>query len=566
MNENQEKSISNNDIYLNSLDYGLQSKTNNNGFESIFYAEYKAENIIKYITNEGNETSMTIINKKPFKITISDVKNPKNISKRIEKKKKEKEEKNDVKKLEKKDSKESKDTGNDSFDDSMNKNIFSNIGINNQIRNKKNINNLKEYEIKNTYYTSKITKNDEFTNDIIIPIPKFLFDCSLDILYKKDIIYVNKTLLSYCLSNFIFSMEYRAKSEFGLKLKFICFKNIKRINFDSFEEILKGNIEDLFIKYSNLNSEEKKSFRQEKESLLKIENENKIHKIKLLSILFSKKIEEIFKMYLNDYKYISNGKIEFFFKLFKTFEDDFYKYNSKQKQNIKKCVNLLLGYELANLKITSEEDNNEKYNLPKKKLTKINYYNSRRKIIFTSLKSFFYNSIKEYVKINFETELFQPTLKDKLAHNVEQYFNFFTQNLIFIFTNLVPKRFNPKINYSQQIYDVLKKEKEKEKEENRILDKLLNSVQIFNIIKAFINDDKIINIKESNGNEFELYFINFKTYKDYFKYLSKEIKDNYKKDFINLLENKIKPREKSCKRNLILRKNKNLRKKRKRSD
>ena len=236
----------------------------------------------------------------------------------------------------------------------------------------------------------------------------------------------------------------------------------------------------------------------------------------------------------------------------------------QSKNKILKNVNLLLGYKLENLEITSEEDNNEKNNLPKKKLTEINYYNSRRKIIFASLKSIFCNSIKEYVKINFETELFQPTLKDKLAHNVEQYFNFFTQNLIFIFTNLVPKRFNPKINYSQQIYDVLKKEKEKE--ENRILDKLLNSVQIFNIIKAFINDEKIINIKESNDNEFELYFINFKTYKDYFKYLSKEIKDNYKKDFINLLENKIKPREKSYKRNLILRKNKNLRKKRKRSD
>ena len=136
--------------------------------------------------------------------------------------------------------------------------------------------------------------------------------------------------------------------------------------------------------------------------------------------------------------------------------------------------------------------------------------------------------------------------------------------LIYIFTNLKPKRFNPKIDYSQQINDVL--EKEEEIEENKILHKLLYSVPIFNIIKAFINDEKIVNIKEENGNEFEFYFINFKTYKDYFKYLSKETNDEYKKDFNNFLGNQIKSRKKSEKRNLILRNNNNLRKKRKRSN
>jgi hypothetical protein len=110
--------------------------------------------------------------------------------------------------------------------------------------------------------------------------------------------------------------------------------------------------------------------------------------------------------------------------------------------------------------------------------------------------------------------------------------------LIFIFTDLKPKRFNPKIDYSQQINDVL--EKEEEIEENKILYKLLYSVPILNIIKAFINDEKIVNIKEENGNEFVFYFINFKTYKDYFKYLSKETNDKYKKDFNNFLGNQIK--------------------------
>ena len=137
--------------------------------------------------------------------------------------------------------------------------------------------------------------------------------------------------------------------------------------------------------------------------------------------------------------------------------------------------------------------------------------------------------------------------------------------LKFIFTNLVPKNSNPEKNYSQQINDVLQKEEKEEKEENRKLNKLLNSVHILNIVKAFLNDQKIINIKDENGNEIEFYFINFNTYKDCFIHLSKDTKDNYKNDFENLLEGKINSREKSEKRNLSLKNNQNLRKKRKRS-
>ena len=115
---------------------------------------------------------------------------------------------------------------------------------------------------------------------------------------------------------------------------------------DNYEEILKGNIDDLFIKYSNFNSEEKKEFKKEEESLLNKENENKIYKIKLLNLIFSKTIEEIFKMYLNDDKHIAYGETKLFLEEFKTFLDDFNEYISKQRQNIKKCINLLVGCKL----------------------------------------------------------------------------------------------------------------------------------------------------------------------------------------------------------------------------
>ena len=340
------------------------------------------------------------------------------------------------------------------------------------------------------------------------------------------------------------------------------FKKRKKLNLDNYEEILKGNIDDLFIKYSNLNSEEKKEFKKEEESLLNKENENKIYKIKLLNLIFSKTIEEIFKMYLNDDKHIAYGETKLFLEEFKTFIDDFNEYISKQRQNIKKCINLLVGCKLANL----PEDNNEKNqeNLQKTQTTKINHYNSRRSIIVASLKSFF-KILKEYVKFNFNIDLFQPSYKKKIKHNVDDYLAFMNNYLKFIFTNLVPKNSNPEKNYSQQINDVLQKEEKEEKEENRKLNKLLNSVHILNIVKAFLNDQKIINIKDENGNEIEFYFINFNTYKDCFIHLSKDTKDNYKNDFENLLEGKINSREKSEKRNLSLKNNQNLRKKRKRS-
>jgi hypothetical protein len=176
--------------------------------------------------------------------------------------------------------------------------------------------------------------------------------------------------------------------------------------------------------------------------------------------------------------------------------------------------NLLVGCKLANL----PEDNNEKNqeNLQKTQTTKINHYNSRRSIIVASLKSFF-KILKEYVKFNFNIDLFQPSYKKKIKHNVDDYLAFMNNYLKFIFTNLVPKRFNPEKNYSQQINDVLQKEEKEENEENRKLDKILNSVHILNIVKAFLNDQKIINIKDENGNEIEFYFINFNTYKDCFK-------------------------------------------------
>ena len=80
-------------------------------------------------------------------------------------------------------------------------------------------------------------------------------------------------------------------------------------------------------------------------------------------------------------------------------------------------------------------------------------------------------------------------------------------------------------------------------------------------MRAFIYDEKFIKITDDNGNEFKLYLINFKTYKDYFGHLSKELFDDYKNDYINLLNGIIKSRERR-KKNLKQKENDYLKKKR----
>ena len=62
-------------------------------------------------------------------------------------------------------------------------------------------------------------------------------------------------------------------------------------------------------------------------------------------------------------------------------------------------------------------------------------------------------------------------------------------------------------------------------------------------MKAFIFDEKVITIGDNNGNEFRVYLINFKTYKDYFDHLPKSLFDKFKSHYFDLLSYYIQPRE-----------------------
>ena len=274
-----------------------------------------------------------------------------------------------------------------------------------------------------------------------------------------------------------------------------------------------------------------------------MENENPEIKFKVLNILFLEKLEEKFKEYLNGCVYLEKDNVKFLLKKFPTLKDDF-DYKPEQRQNIKNCICFLMDFELTKDNIETQQ-------------IKINYYNSRRAII-RNWKNSTYSEINEFSLDKYGIKQYVPTLKNKLGKSVSKYEEYFKNNPKYIFSNLKPRRNKQDKDYSSKIDELLKKEEEEEDEENRILAQLLNLGNIKYNLRSFVNDEKVVKIKNDNGIISNLYLPNMKTFRDCFDYLPKDIQDAIKKDFINLLDGKIRFRKSSELRNSKLKNNKNL--------
>ena len=152
---------------------------------------------------------------------------------------------------------------------------------------------------------NKETNNNTFINSNINE--KDLF--RIPILYKTELenIIKIKNILYNCLTNLIIFIDNRAKTkiQYKFELKYICTENLHKIDLDNYEDILKENLFNLFLgKFSNLNPEEKEEAKNEMILLLNFKNDNNKHIDELLNIIFFIKIEEIFKIYVNDERYI----------------------------------------------------------------------------------------------------------------------------------------------------------------------------------------------------------------------------------------------------------------------
>ena len=464
-----------------------------------------------------------------------------------EKKEKEQEEGKDVNSKSDKNSKKNNSGENENLNDILSDDkLIKKIPILGNNKQRKNKYISCENEIDSTKNTSINIINIETQNYKDFQNDKINYN-ELRILNEKMRKILNKKIRKKFLFSYFSLLENRSIIDLGFKPKYYCATIVLRINLET-NEIFNFNIKDLFQgELSNLDSEEKEAAKKEYDLISKMENENKKVKLKVLNILFYVKLEEIFKIYLNDCFYLKNGEAELYINKFHTFKDDF-KYKPKEKEDIINCICFSLGFESPNFEKISDKIEIQQI--------KINHYNSRRTIINKGIQSL-YSEIKDGPSDKYGIKLSAPTSKNKLGKNVNQYEEYLNKKLKYIFSELYPRRNKKGKNYSEQIDKVLKKEEEEE-EENRILALLLDLVDIKSFLRAFINDEKIIKIKDNNGNEFNLYLPNLKTFKDCFGYLPKEIMEDIKKDFINFLDGKIKPRKSSELRNSKLKNNKNL--------
>ena len=127
----------------------------------------------------------------------------------------------------------------------------------------------------------------------------------------------------------------RAQSRYKVKLKYLNYCLLKNIiNVENCKEILEKEVIDIYLdKFFNLNIK-----RKQINSLLKAEKDNKKEKIKLLNLLFKKKIKEINTMYQSNYPYIKYGNAELYIKGFRKLKED---YDKNNEVEIKR-INILL--------------------------------------------------------------------------------------------------------------------------------------------------------------------------------------------------------------------------------
>ena len=222
-----------------------------------------------------------------------------------------------------------------------------------------------------------------------------------------------------------------------------------------------------------------------------------------------------------------------------------------------------------NNKFVTSKENNQKNKIQLK-------FFKKRKIINAAKENIHKFIVDKCVKYK-EKPPHMPYLKNQIGKNIKEYSAFFNTNFYTIYINYLPKSLNKQSkedkkfeNYKDQILNIIEKEKEiieKEKSKNeqiRIIYILFNKKVYFkHILKAFLNDENYITITDENDETVSLE--GFITYKDCFNdELSKEEKEAYRIHLLQIMNGEIKSRKISENRNIKLKNNPNLRKKRKR--
>ena len=128
----------------------------------------------------------------------------------------------------------------------------------------------------------------------------------------------------------------RAKSIYDLDLSYIYLKKLYEITINNYKEFIESTIKDIYLgKFLKINHEERGKINTWIYALLYAEKKDKNEKVKILNILFSKRVKEILLLYINDDPYIqvkNENNSRFNLKGFNTSRYDFNEYSIEIKE------------------------------------------------------------------------------------------------------------------------------------------------------------------------------------------------------------------------------------------
>ena len=161
--------------------------------------------------------------------------------------------------------------------------------------------------------------------------------------------------INYSIDNICKFINKEAHSLCDLNFNYIYLKKIYEIDINNYEEFLESTIGDIYLgKFLKINHEERDKIKKWVLALLYEERKRQGEKFKLFNSLFSKKIEQIFLLYINDDPYIHENNTHYILKGFNTLIYDF----PKERKQIKQFVYSLF-YNNIVIEINNEEFNEQ---------------------------------------------------------------------------------------------------------------------------------------------------------------------------------------------------------------
>lgn len=315
--------------------------------------------------------------------------------------------------------------------------------------------------------------------------------------------YIMKTL-ECNINNIRKYIENRSLSKYDIDLEL----DKVEITEEIFKYIIKGNFLDIFTGQYEINKkEEYDEIEQKIKLLLEKEKKDEKAKKKILEKLFYSRVKIKHINYLNNSHFLEDDGCKLFLPI-PTVKDDFPDYD---KNLNKKAITYILNT-----------------------ITK-----KRRNVIFQCK-----NSIDRIIKFFFsDNRLNDLTINNQLGYSFDSYRDFFNQNLKIIYKDMLPRRVKKDEKYTyniKQIENAIEMEKNTNKEEINVKDKLTDLL-FKDYLILFLNDEKIIKIKEENGKTYKIELNNFITLKDCFneeKILNKEEKKILKEDLMSIINGK----------------------------